>query len=146
MQNDSMTDPVSNVMNITIQRAYSNRTVQLYLWLGIISAILIRMVIIADHYNGLLSKVFFYLGVIGYFVFFAHRCHITTRRVGVLNDLELLHKLEERKPLNEMDYEGLEYIVRSISLSKERTNYLVIIVFSLVAILLSLTLDPGIIA
>ncbi|WP_292463874.1 hypothetical protein [Methanolobus sp.] len=141
-----MTDSVSNAINIYIPRAHSLRTVQFYFWLGIISAILVRMVIIADHYNGLLSKAFFYLGVIGYFAFFAHRYHIATRRVGVLNDLELLRKVEERRPLNETDYEGLEYIVRSISLSKERLNYLVIIVFSLIAIFLSLTLDFGIIA
>ncbi|MDP2217061.1 MAG: hypothetical protein Q8J68_07250 [Methanolobus sp.] len=141
-----MTDLASNTMDIYIPRANSLRTVQFYFWLGIISAIFIRMVIIADHYSGLMSKAFFYLGVIGYFVFFAHRYRIATRRVGVLNDLELLRKVEERRPLNENDYEGLEYIVRSISLSKERLNYLVIIVFSLIAIFLSLTLDFGIIA
>ena len=84
-----------------------------------------------------------YLGVLGYIWFFAHRCHIAKRRFGVIKDLNLLGKIQTQEPLTEKDFEGLNYIMWSISVSKERLNYLVILTFSTIAIILSLVLDLG---
>jgi hypothetical protein len=112
--------------------------------MGMISAVFLRMIIIAEYYSGTLSKVLFYLGVIGYMVFFAHRHHISKRRVNVLKNLQLLDKIENRTPLKDEDYRGLEYVIWSLSVSKESINYLVIFGFSIIAIVLSLALDLGI--
>ncbi|MDW7732583.1 MAG: hypothetical protein SCH66_09180 [Methanolobus sp.] len=139
-----MTEAVSNLMN-HIPQGYSLRRIQFYFWVGLVSAILLRLIIIADYYNGIMAKALFYLGVMGYLVFFAHRYHIATRRVGVLRNLELLKKVEEKRPLSDQDYEGLEYIMWSLSVSKERLNYLVIFAFSILAIAGSLMLDLGIV-
>ena len=138
-----MTQTVTNANNIHVPEGYSLRRIQFYFWLGMFSAIFLRLIIIADYYNGILAKALFYLGVIGYLVFFAHRYHIATRRVSVLTNLELLKKIESRTSLNEEDYQGLEYIMWSLSVSKERMNYLVIFAFSIIAIALSLALDLG---
>lgn len=140
-----MTETVSNIVNIHVPQGYSLRRIQFYFWLGMISAILLRLIIIADYYNGVMAKALFYLGVMGYLVFFAHRYHVATRRVGVLRNLELLKKVEEKRPLSDQDYEGLEYIMWSLSVSKERLNYLVIFAFSILAIAGSLILDLGIV-
>ncbi len=139
-----MTQTITNLNKIQIPEGYSFKRIQFYFWIGLISAILLRLIIIADYYNGILAKALFYLGVIGYLLFFAHRYHIATRRVGVLKNLELLNKIENKTPLNEDDYRGLQYIMWSLSVSKERMNYLVIFGFSVVAIVLSLALDLGI--
>jgi hypothetical protein len=136
---------VNKLNNIHIPEGYSLKRIQFYFWLGLVSAIFLRLIIIADYYNGVLSKLLFYLGVIGYLVFFAHRYHIATRRVSVLKSLELLEKIETRTPLSEDDYRGLQYIMWSLSVSKERMNYLVIFAFSIIAIVLSLVLDLGIV-
>jgi hypothetical protein len=106
---------------------------------------LLRLVIIADHYEDIYARVLWYLGVLGYLWFFAHRYHIGKRRYLVIKDLGLLEKIETRKPLTEEDFEGLNYVMWSISVSKERLNYLVIFAFSVIAIVLSLALDLGII-
>ncbi|WMW23196.1 hypothetical protein RE476_05030 [Methanolobus mangrovi] len=134
---------VNKLNNIHIPEGYSLKRIQFYFWLGLVSAVFLRLIIIADYYNGVLSKLLFYLGVIGYLVFFAHRYHIATRRVSVLKSLELLDKIETRTPLSEDDYRGLQYIMWSLSVSKERMNYLVIFAFSIIAIVLSLALDLG---
>jgi len=63
----------------------------------------------------------------------------------VIRDLGLLEKIENREPLTEDDFEGLNYVMWSLSVSKERLNYLVIFTFSIIAILVSLVLDLGII-
>jgi hypothetical protein len=140
-----MTQTVTSVNSINIPEGYSPKRIQFYFWLGLVSAIFLRLIIIADYYSGIMSKALFYLGVIGYLVFFAHRYHIATRRVSVLRNLDLLEKIENRTPLNENDYHGLQYIMWSLSVSKERMNYLVIFAFSIIAIVLSLALDLGIV-
>ncbi|MBP1910211.1 hypothetical protein [Methanolobus bombayensis] len=140
-----MTETVTNLNGLHIPEGYSIKRIQFYFWLGLLSAVFLRLIIIADYYNGILSKALFYLGVLGYLIFFAHRYHVATRRVGVLKNLELLNKIENRTSLTEEDYRGLEYIMWSLSVSKERMNYLVIFAFSVIAIALSLVLDLSIV-
>ncbi len=130
-----------NLSGVKIPKGYSNRTISLYFWVGLVSAIALRVIIIADYYNDHVARMLFYLGVIGYMVFFAHRYRIAKRRTNVLNELELLDKIEKREILTEKDLEGLKYIIWSLSVSKERLNYLLIITFSIIAIVVSLIMD-----
>jgi hypothetical protein len=140
-----MAQMVTKLNSIDIPKGYSLKRIQLYFWIGLVSAIFLRLIIIADYYSGTLSKIFFYLGVVGYLVFFAHRYHIAKRRLSVLKNLELLEKIENKISLNEEDYHGLQYIIWSLSVSKESINYLVIFAVSIIAIILSLALDLGIV-
>lgn len=135
----------SDSANIKVPAGYSMTVIKLYFWIGLVSAALLRMILIADHYSDLLAKVLWYLGVLGYLWFFAHRYHIAKRRYGVISDLGLLNKIQSREPFTEKDFEGLNYVMWSLSVSKERMNYLVIFAFSVVAIILSLILDLGIV-
>ncbi len=73
-----------------------------------------------------------------------HRYHIAKRRFSVIKDLELLKKIRNQQKLSEKDIKGLDYLLWSLSVSKERSNYLVISVFSVISIVLSLVLDLGI--
>ncbi|AKB38463.1 hypothetical protein MSSAC_3873 [Methanosarcina siciliae C2J] len=118
--------------------------INLYFWVGLVSAILLRGIIIADHYSVFWGKAIWYLGVTGYLWFFTHRYHIAKRRFSVVKDLDLLEKVRTRQKLSEKDLEGMEYLLWSLSVSKERANYLIITVFSVIAIALSLCLDLGI--
>jgi len=133
----------SDSANVRIPEGYSMVVIKLYFWVGLISAILLRAILIADHYSDFIARVLWYLGVLGYMWFFAHRYHIAKRRFGVIKDLNLLGKIQTQEPLTEKDFEGLNYIMWSISVSKERLNYLVIFTFSVIAIILSLVLDLG---
>ena len=135
----------SDKANVKVPKGYSMTVIKLYFWVGLVSAILFRAIIIADYYSGVLSKVFWYVGVVGYLFFFAHRYHIAKRRFGVIRDLNLLEKIKSRDQLTEEDFEGLNYVMWSLSVSKERLNYLIIFAFSVIAIVLSLMLDLGIV-
>ena len=135
----------SDRARVKIPKGYRISVIKMYFWVGLISALLLRLVIIADHYGDFYARVLWYLGVLGYLWFFAHRYHIGKRRFGVIRDLGLLEKIENREPLTEDDFEGLNYVMWSLSVSKERLNYLVIFAFSVIAILVSLVLDLGII-
>lgn len=131
-------------VNFEIPQGYGRSVIKLYFWVGLVSAVLLRVILIADHYSAFYAKVLWYLGVTGYLWFFMHRYHIAKRRFGVIKDLELLKKVRNQQKLSEKDIEGLDYLLWSLSVSKERSNYLVISVFSVISIIISLILDLGI--
>ena len=139
-----MNNTNANTARAGIPEGYSMAVIKLYLWVGLISALLLRLVIIADHYGDFYARVLWYLGVVGYLWFFGHRYHIAKRRFNVIREMDILAKVQNRECLTERDFEGLNYVLWSLSVSKERLNYLVIFVFSLIAIVVSLTLDLGI--
>ncbi|MBW6518622.1 MAG: hypothetical protein K0A89_09005 [ANME-2 cluster archaeon] len=136
-----MTEFESDRARVKMPKGYRMSVIKRYFWVGLISALLLRLVIIADHYGDIYARVLRYRGVSGYLWFFAHRYHIGKRRSGVIKDLELLEKIERREPFTEEDFEGLNYVMRSLSMSRERMNYLVIFAFSVIAIMLSPALD-----
>lgn len=139
-----MTELKSEASNFEIPHGYGMPVINLYFWIGLVSAILLRSIIIADHYSIFWGKAIWYLGITGYLWFFTHRYHVAKRRSGVIKDFELLEKVKTRQKLSEKDLEGIEYLLWSLSVSKERSNYLVISLFSIIAIALSLSLDLGV--
>jgi len=117
--------------------------IQAYFFLGILSAFSLRAILIANHYYPLLAKFFWYFGIIGYLIFFMHRYKIAQRRYDVIKNLDLLGKIECCKTLDPDVKKGLKYVLWSVSISKERVNYLIISAFSIVAIAIALLLDFG---
>lgn len=134
----------SETPTFEVPHRYGMPVINLYFYVGLISAILLRSIIIADHYSAFWGKAIWYIGVVGYLWFFTHRYHIAKRRFVVVKNLNLLEKVRSRQNLSDKDLEGLEYLLSSLSISKERANYLIISVLSIVAIVVSLSLDLGI--
>ena len=134
----------SETPTFEVPHRYGMPVINLYFYIGLISAILLRSIIIADHYSVFWGKAIWYIGVAGYLWFFTHRYHIAKRRFVVVKNLNLLEKVRNRQKLSDKDFEGLEYLLCSLSVSKERANYLIISVLSIVAIVVSLSLDLGI--
>ncbi|AKB80769.1 hypothetical protein MSBR3_0191 [Methanosarcina barkeri 3] len=139
-----MTEFKSETPTFEIPHRYGMPVINLYFYVGLISAILLRSIIIADHYSIFWGKAIWYIGVVGYLWFFTHRYHIAKRRFGVVKNLDLLEKIKRQQKLTDKDLEGLEYLLCSLSISKERANYLIISVLSIVAVVVSLSLDLGI--
>jgi len=109
--------------------------------LGILSALAIRLIIIFKHINADYIRPFWYIGVIGYTVFFAYRFYITSKRKKLITKHELLKKINNANDINQDDKELLEYIVLSIVKSKENLNYLFIFSTSFIAIIIDLLLN-----
>ena len=120
---------------------YSSLVITIFFWIGIISALLFRVITIVEHYSPPLSRVLWYVGVVGYLIFFIHRYNIALRRYNVIKNLDLLKKIENRTSLDTADFEGLRYVMWSISVSKERQNYIMITIFSIAALAVAAILD-----
>lgn len=102
--------------------------------LGIISAVSFRVLIVFQYYEKSLMRLVWYIGIIGYFLFFLYRYLISHKRKKVIDNYELLAKLEKGEKITDKDREALYYVVKSIDKSKENYNYYLIFILSVIAI------------
>ena len=131
-------EPVMEKEKLVIEPAY-----KIYgffvLWLA--TAIAFRALIIFGHVQPTWVRPVWYFGVLGNFVFFFYRFRVSGRRKRAVAEYQLIEKIQSGEVLSSMDREVIIYILRSIKLSPENINYLIIFLFSLIAIALDLALS-----
>jgi hypothetical protein len=79
-----------------------------------------------------------YMGIIGYILFFGFRYSITQKRKKVISEFNLITKLEKGEELSPNDRQVVTYILSSLQKSRENLNYLFIFATSAIAIFLDL--------
>ena len=112
-----------------------------YFTLGLATAIAFRAIIVIDYLHPAWVRPVWYFGVLGNFVFFYYRFRVSVRRKRAVREFQLIEKIQSGEPLTETDREMVAYILRSIKLSPENINYLIIFLFSLLAIGVDITLS-----
>ncbi|MGW8288426.1 MAG: hypothetical protein ACWGOD_09320 [Desulfobulbales bacterium] len=112
-----------------------------YFMLGLATAIAFRALIVIDHIQPKWVRPVWYFGVLGNFVFFYYRYRVSERRKKAISDFQLIEKIQSNNTLTATDREILNYILRSIKLSPENINYLIIFLFSLLAIAMDIGLS-----
>ena len=105
-----------------------------FLILGLSTAIAFRALVIIDHLQPDWVRPLWYFAVLGNFLFFCYRYKISKKRKDTIQHFELIRKIEKETHLEPEDRQALTYILRSIKQSPENINYLIISIFSLVAI------------
>ncbi len=125
----------------TIPTRYPAWVTWLAFAVGLTGAISLRLILIAKSYRPELVRLFWYMGVCGNMLFFMFRAFITHRRRRLITNLRLQEKLHEENSLCPEDYEALRYLVGSLYTSKERWNYLIIFIFSIMAIAWDLVVE-----
>ncbi|MFC1844289.1 hypothetical protein ACFLZ5_05810 [Thermodesulfobacteriota bacterium] len=111
-----------------------------YFILGLATAIAFRALIVLDHIQPTWVRPVWYFGVLGNFVFFFYRFRVSGRRKKAISNFQLIEKIQSGNSLTATDREVIIYILRSIKLSPENINYLIIFLFSLLAIGLDIAL------
>jgi hypothetical protein len=106
--------------------------------LGLSTAIAIRALIILSHVKPTYVRPVWYFAVLGNFIFFYYRYQITEKRKKAIQDYQLIEKISTQQSLSEDDRTVLIYLLHSIKKSPEHINYLIIFVFSLLAIAIDL--------
>lgn len=106
--------------------------------LGLSTAIALRAIIILEHVEPGWVRPAWYFAVLGNFIFFYYRYQITEKRKKAVRDHQLIEKVEKLDSLSKDDREVLTYLLNSIAKSPEHLNYLIIFIFSLVAIAIDL--------
>lgn len=112
----------------------------LYFWAGIFATLVYRSIIVWDHIDGPWVKIAWYVGTVGFVIYFAHRFSISERRAKVIVEHQLLEKIDQG-PWSPEDQTALRYVLGTLRSSKERWNYIVIFISSALALLIGLWLD-----
>lgn len=113
----------------------------LYFWSGIIATVAYRIIIVLTNIDQFWIKLSWYIGTVGFVIYFAHRYQISERRNEIIHKQKLKEKVLASSELATADKEALSYILFSLESSKEKWNYIVIFATSAVALLAGLYLD-----
>ena len=122
-------------------KTYSSAIIIGAFTLGLITAIAMRALIVLMHVSPVWVRPVWYFAVVGNFFFFYYRFMITQRRKKAIADFGLIEKIKAGSALSDDDRDVTVYLLRSIEKSLENYNYLVIFIFSILAIALDIIMS-----
>ncbi len=108
--------------------------------LGILCTIAFRSITILYELAPAFARPVWYFGVIGYIAFFLHRYLISVRRKRAIKDFQLHEAVKNAQSLSNDQKEVLQYLLNSITKSKENFNYLAIFILSALALIVDIIL------
>lgn len=109
--------------------------------LGLISAIAFRAIIVLQRLEPAWIRPVWYIGTIGYFLFFLYRYIITRRRKNAIREFKLIEKVKANACLTDQDRELVLYLLQSVKSSLEDVNYAIIFLLSVIAIIADIILS-----
>lgn len=112
-----------------------------FFWSGVIATLAYRIIIVLNFYSPLWVKVAWYIGTIGFIIYFWHRFDIQKKRAELVIDYNLLEAVEKGQYENQKQKEALKYIVKTSLTSKSRWNSAFICLLSILALIVGLIMD-----
>lgn len=106
--------------------------------IGLLSAIAFRTIIIFERLEPVWVRPVWYIGTIGYILFFFYRFIITKKRKHAIKEFHLIEKVKANACLTEDDRKVVLYLLSSIKSSLEDINYAIIFLLSVLAIVADL--------
>lgn len=111
-----------------------------FFWSGIVATISYRAIVILNHYSQLISQIAWYVGTVGFIIYFWHRYIVSEKRVELIKRHDLINAVKNTN-LAQDQIEANEYILTTLLSTKEKWNYIVIFISSILAILVGIYLD-----
>jgi len=114
-----------------------------YFWSGVVATLAYRAVIVLNFYSSTWVKISWYIGTIGFMIYFIHRFVISQKR----SKLIIKHQLREKLATNTLadlssdDKQALAYVLGTLISSKEKWNYYIIFVSSALALVAGIIFD-----
>ena len=112
--------------------------INLFFVIGLVSALSFRLLIGVKELRPELFRSVWYVGIIGYILFFSFRYAISRKRRKAIRDFDLISKIKGEGELSAADRQVVAYLLSSLEKSRENLNYLFIFVTSGLAILFDL--------
>ncbi|MEA3414423.1 MAG: hypothetical protein U9Q99_02770 [Nanoarchaeota archaeon] len=105
---------------------------------GIIATLAYRIIIVLD---GMSIKIAWYIGTIGFILYFWHRTYVQKKRAELVRNNNLVNIVNRLKGLKKNQKEALNYLVKSSVTSKVRWNSLFIFWLSILALVVGILVD-----
>jgi len=112
-----------------------------YFWVGILATFAYRVIIFFSDANPVLLKAAWYVGTIGFIIYFIHRYQISQRRAQAIEDFHLAEKVPQLAELTPDQRAAMSYVFSTLRSTREKWNYVFIFVSSGIALLAGIYLD-----
>lgn len=122
-------------------KPHSKLTREFYFWSGIVATAAYRIIVVLNNYSTFWSTISWYVGTIGFIIYFAHRYQVSERRYELLKKYKLLSKIKRSSIFSPAEKDASEYILGTLLSTKERWNFIFIFVASTIALIWGLYLD-----
>lgn len=132
-------DKCKNCRDVKICR--ETRGSWFFFLIGIIATIAIRVVSLLMYISPLYANIAWYIGVVGFVVFFVYQFRNHHQRALMIKRERLFEKVNAQTPLTKKDYEALAIILCELRSKKERINYFFIFFSSAIALILAIYFD-----
>lgn len=113
----------------------------LYFWIGIVATFAYRIIIVLTQFNAVWLKISWYIGTIGFILYFAHRFEISTKREKLISQYQLAKKIDELPNLTQEEKGAMGYIMKTLVSTREKWNYIFIFITSGLALLWGILTD-----
>ena len=123
-------------------RNYSKPAKYFFFLAGIIATFAYRVIIILNYYSPYWVKVFWYIGTIGFMLYFGYRFEVQRRESRLVADYGLIKIIRESK-IEKKHKKALKHVVKIISSSKAKWNSFFIALLSSIALIIGIILDLG---
>lgn len=111
-----------------------------FFWVGIAATFCYRLIVVLNFYNETWMLVAWYVGTIGFIIYFMHRFQVSERRAKIIAERNLLQKVETLNVADD-DKQAFRYLLGGLRTSKERWNYIFIFTMSGLALVAGIILD-----
>lgn len=114
---------------------------EVFFWSGIIATFCYRIIVIVNNYSKFWAQMAWYVGTLGFVIYFLHRYQISELRARLIKEHELDARVVEMDGLSEKERASMRYIFRTLKSTKEKWNYVFIFAMSAVAFAIGIYLD-----
>jgi len=112
-----------------------------FFWAGIIATVAYRIIIVLNWYSPLWVKISWYIGTIGFVLYFWHRFRVAKKRARLIKDYGLIEAVDKIDCIDPQKKLALRYLVKTSLTSKSRWNSAIIFILSLLALFAGIFID-----
>ena len=113
----------------------------MYFWLGIIATFAYRIIIVLNFFEPVWVKVAWYVGTIGFIVYFWSRYKVVKQFSTLIADEKLEDAVEKAENVSDDQRKALTHIIGTLRTTKAQVNYEIIFILSVLAFAAGLFLD-----
>ena len=112
-----------------------------FFWTGIIATVAYRIIVVLNFYDPLWVKIAWYIGTVGFILYFGHRFEVARKRAKLIKDYNLVEAVDNAKFIDSQKKVALHYLVQTSLTSKSRWNSAIIFILSLIALIIGVIID-----
>ncbi|SRR3989339_760800 len=111
---------------------------------GLIATLAYRVVIVLNFYSPLWVKISWYIGTVGFILYFGYQYSVEARERNIILDYGLAKMIRDDKKIKGKQRQALNYVINTSVNSKARWNSLLICLLSIFALIVGIVLDAGV--